>query len=274
MLNQVVLPRALGASVHHDAADGMKLVIAREDQVLAACLPALVIFFLHIVNEVLDERKMSEATPEGQKRLPRVPIEAVLSDGVLDVLAGERILQLGGEEWQAVQEEDGVEAALVLLAVVKLSDDRENVAQVKSPQLLVQAADRPEVCEIEQTAGVLDTASNDVERASAGDFARESLQEPIVDVCPVVLFQLRPFLRLGRQDEGEGVAGDQTECAVVVLLRIAAIVPPGRAPTETVDGLADCAPAGGSIRSARKERRLDRRLEGSFGYVHLAPRAI
>jgi hypothetical protein len=46
---------------------------------------------------------------------------------MLDVLAGEWIPQLGGEDRQAAQEEDDVEAVVVLFAVAKLPPYGEHV---------------------------------------------------------------------------------------------------------------------------------------------------
>jgi len=55
-------------------------------------------------------------------------VEAVLPDCVLDVLAGQWVLELRGEDGQAVQEEDQVEAVFILLAIVHLAADREEIA--------------------------------------------------------------------------------------------------------------------------------------------------
>lgn len=51
---------------------------------------------------------MRETAPERQERLPRVAIRFVLPFGVLDILAGEPVLQLRREKRHAVEEQDEV----------------------------------------------------------------------------------------------------------------------------------------------------------------------
>jgi hypothetical protein len=67
------------------------------------------------VDQVRVHREVREAAAVGEERLARVAVGLVLADRVLDVLAVERVLQLGGEDRDAVQEEHQVEALLVLL---------------------------------------------------------------------------------------------------------------------------------------------------------------
>jgi hypothetical protein len=70
-----------------------------------------------------------EAPAVGEERLARIAVGLVLADGVLDVLAVEQILQLGGEDRHAVQEEDDIQALLVLGAVAKLAHHGERVGR-------------------------------------------------------------------------------------------------------------------------------------------------
>ena len=54
--------------------------------------------------------EVRQAAAIGQERLPRVALVLVLPDRVLDVLARERVLQLGGEDREPVEKEREVEA--------------------------------------------------------------------------------------------------------------------------------------------------------------------
>ena len=160
--------------------------------------------------------EVGEAPRVGEERLAWVPVGPVLVDRVLDVLAGERVLELGGEDRDAVQEEREIDARFVLLAEVELADDREEVGGVQALEFLVEAARRAEVGEAEPAARVPDAVSEDVERSASRDLAGEPAEEAGLHVGPVVLLQLRPFLRLGGQQEVEDVRRDQAEPAVVV----------------------------------------------------------
>ena len=55
MLDEVTLTRAFGACVGNQPADGVELVVAREDEVSRPGLPALLVLLLYLVNEVLDQ---------------------------------------------------------------------------------------------------------------------------------------------------------------------------------------------------------------------------
>ena len=72
-------------------------------------------------DKVRVHREMREAAAIGEERLARIPVGLVLVDRVLDVLAVERVLELGGEDRDAVQEQHEVEALLVLRAVAELA---------------------------------------------------------------------------------------------------------------------------------------------------------
>ena len=75
--------------------------------------------------------EVGEAAGVAEERLARVAVLPVLADGVLDVLTVERVLELGREDGDAVQEEREVEALLVLLAEAELADDGEEVGRVQ-----------------------------------------------------------------------------------------------------------------------------------------------
>ena len=72
------------------------------------------------VDQIRVDREMREAAAIGKERLARVAVGLVLPDRVLDILAVQRVLQLRGEDRNAVEEQHEIEAFLVLLAVPRI----------------------------------------------------------------------------------------------------------------------------------------------------------
>ena len=149
------------------------------------------------VDQVGIGREMRQTAAEREERLLGVAVEPVLTDRILDVLAGKRILELRGEDGQAVQEEDQVQAVLALLAVAHLAADREEVAGVELAIRLVQPAGQPEVGELELAAIALDSFAENVQWAALLDLRSEPLEEPVARVRAVELLELLSFLGLG-----------------------------------------------------------------------------
>ena len=149
--------------------------------------------------------KVCEAPAMGEKGLAGVSVGLVLPDCVLDGLAGERVLELGREDGQAVQEQHQVETLLVPGAVPYLSGHREEVRSVQPSRLLVEAACRAEVREPNRSPHVLHAAAQDIEGAATLDFGREAFQEALPDLRAVMLREPLPLLRLGRHHEVEDV---------------------------------------------------------------------
>ena len=220
------------------------------------------------VDQFRVHRKVGQASAVGQERLAGIAVAFVLLDGVLNVLSGKRVLEFGGEERQAVQEDPEVQAVLVPLAVVKLPHHREEVALVEALEFLVEAAGRTEVRQSEFAAGVPDAVPQHVQRAAPLDLAGQPLEEALLDLGPVVLLEPLPRLRLGGEDEVEDVARDQAPRAVVVVRR-AAEVAAGRAKGDV--GREDLAYPGGftghSVRVDGDQGLLDGCFEGALGDV-------
>ena len=79
-----------------------------------------------------------------------------LRDGVGGVLAGERVLQLGGEDGQAVQKDAVVNALLGVFGELPLAHHLEDVALVELLQVRVQAAGGLEIAEVEMVAALVE----------------------------------------------------------------------------------------------------------------------
>ena len=97
------------------------------------------------IDQVRVHGEVREAPAMGQQRLAaRVAVGPVLVDGVRDGLAAERVLELGGEQRNAVQKQHQIEALFVLGAVADLACDREEVRRIEPAGFLVEPARRPE----------------------------------------------------------------------------------------------------------------------------------
>ncbi len=163
------------------------------------------------VDEIRVHREMSEAAAITQQRLARVPVEFVLPDRILDGLTVERILELGGEDRDAVEEQHEVETVLVLLAVMKLANHGEEIRRVQASRLLVEPARGTEVGEVELAARVLEAVAQHVKRAAPLDLIGKTLQELLFDHRAVVLRELLPLLGLCCEDKIHHVARQEAE---------------------------------------------------------------
>ena len=212
--------------------------------------------------------EMGETPAVGEERLARVAVRLVLPDRVLDGLSGQRILELGREDGNAVQEEHEVEAPLVPDAVSDLTGDGEEVRPVEPSRLLVEPARGTKVREPERAAHVLEAAPEDLERTPPFNLGREALQEPFPDLHSVVLREPLPHLRLGGLHEVDDIARQEAKVTVVVL-RPAPTIATGAHVRVTVGRrrLGD-RPRNSRelIRPMAKQSRLDGILERTFGH--------
>jgi hypothetical protein len=101
----------------------------------------------------------------------------VLADRVFDVLAGEGILEFGGEQGDTVEKEHQIEAVLVAGAVAELAHHGEEVGGMEPLRFRVEAAGGLEVGEAELAAGILDPLAQHIESAAAFDFRGHTPEE-------------------------------------------------------------------------------------------------
>ena len=116
----------------------------------------------------------------GEEWFAGITVGPVLRDRVLNVLAVQRILEFGGEEGDPVEKERQVEALLRLGAVVELAHDREEVRAVEPTGLLVEAARRAEVDQLELAARVLDPLAEHIEGAAPFDLSGEAAEKALL----------------------------------------------------------------------------------------------
>jgi hypothetical protein len=218
------------------------------------------------IDEIRVRREVREAAAVGEERLARVAVGLVLADRVLDVLAGERVLELGGEEGDAVQEEREIAALFVPRAVAELGHHGEQVGLVEPPHLLVQAARGPEVREPERAAGLLDAMAQHSERTAPLDLGGDALQKLLAHrLLAVVLREPLPLLGLCGEHEVHRVARQEAQRPVVVLGRALAEAA-GRRVAVGRRGLADgVRRARAGVRAVREQTARDRLLEGALG---------
>ena len=135
----------------------------------------------------------------GEDRVVRVAVGAVLGLGVLNVLPGERVLELGGGDGDAVDQQRHVERVhRAGLGVVQLPDDTEPVGGVPLGLLVVEAARGLEVAQPHLDAGVLDGAAQHADGAAVVDGLGQTVEEALGGgiLTAVTLHELRPRLGL------------------------------------------------------------------------------
>ena len=121
--------------------------------------------------------EMGDAAPELEQLLARVPVPPVLLDGIVHRLLGQVVLQLEGEDRQAVDEERDIQRPLGLVpAVAKLPGDGEAVLPEAFLRLRV-ARRRRAVKQVEIVRAAPDAAAQHVDDAALGDFALQPRQE-------------------------------------------------------------------------------------------------
>src|SRR5713101_1557248 len=217
------------------------------------------------VDQVRIHREVRQAAAVGEERLARVAVGLVLADRVLDVLPVERVLQLGGEDRDAVEEEHEVEAVLVLRAIADLAYHGEEVRRVQPPCLLVEPASWTEVGELELAARVLDAVPQHVERAAPLDLGGNALQELLLHRRAVVLLELLPLPGLRGENEVHHVARQEAERAVVLLGAALAVATRRRLAVGRRWFADDRRVTRARIRAVEEKPALDRFLERTLG---------
>ena len=122
--------------------------------------------------------KWATQRPSSNSLSPRVAVALVLLHGVVDGLLGEAVLQLEGEDRQAVDEQPDVEGPLGLVAAVaELAGDREAVLPEALLRLRVGGR-RGAVEQVEIVGPVPDAVAQHVDGAPLADLPLEPGQEP------------------------------------------------------------------------------------------------
>ncbi len=188
-----------------------------------------------------------------QQRIAWVAVATVLRLGVLGGLAGQVVLDLGGGDRDAVQEQPDVDGPGRRRVVRQLAGDRQPVRLVFGFEVGVEPGCRPEVGEADLgllVAGVHDAVPQHVDRPPAVELLRKTHSERPLRLVGrrVRPAHLLPLLRLRRPDEREQ------------LRRVERKV--GR---EVIGPIGGVAHLDRRVATRRAERLADRRLECPLG---------
>ncbi len=165
----------------------------------------------------MDER----ASPE--RDVLRVAVVAVLLDRVLDVLAGEVVLELRRCDRDAVEEQAQVERLVRVGVEWQLARDRQAVGVVIGHQLRSDTECGLAVGELDLDVLIANAMPQDIDGPALVDLLGESVNEPLsgervlTAVSRDQLFPLRPLCLF---DEGEQLKGVETERGVELLSRL------------------------------------------------------
>ncbi len=159
------------------------------------------------------DREVDERAPP-ERDVLRIAVVAVLLDRVLDVLAGEVVLQLRRRDRNAVEEQAEVDRLVGVGVEGKLARDGQPVGVVVSDQLGRDAERGLAIREADLDVLVADAVAQDIDRPPLVDLLRQSLDELLAGklfVAAVGLDQLRPLRSLRQLDEREELDGVEAE---------------------------------------------------------------
>src|ERR1700693_2353392 len=97
------------------------------------------------VDKIGVNGEMRQAATKGKKGFVRIAVKAVLLNGVLHVLACERIFQFGREDGQPIEEQRKIKAFIVTLAIMQLAHFAEDVTDIQLEMIVVQPTGRAKV---------------------------------------------------------------------------------------------------------------------------------
>ena len=180
-----------------------------------------------------------------QQRVLRIPVVAVLLDGLRHRLPGQAVLQLGRRNRHPVDEQAQVQRLVGSGLVGELPGDGQPVFAVALDQLGRQTRCRPKERQLDRLAQVDDAVTQHVHRAPFVlllGYPVGELLLGLVDVAAVERHKLVPLGALGGADEPEQLGGVQRPHHVEVrlwILRIADLdgVVPARAHQPVADEL-------------------------------------
>ena len=170
---------------------------------------------------VLVHGEVGHATGEPEELLARVAVLSVLPDRIVRRLLGQVVLELEGDNRQAVDEEPDVERPLGLFpAVAKLPGDGEAVEFEALPGLFVVGGGRA-VEEVQFMSAVLDAVTEHVDGAAPGDLTLQPGQEAAAGRTVFMEGERFSDFRLGCVQENREL--DQIDAVfALVVVRVAA----------------------------------------------------
>ena len=162
-------------------------------------------------------REVGDAAAQLEQLLARVAVPLILLDRVVDCLLGEAVLQLEGEDRQAVDEQPDVERPLgFVAAVAKLPGDREAVLFEALLRFRVVGR-RGAVEQVEVVGPVPDAVAQHVDGAALADLPLEPGQEPAARGAGLGQIEGLRCFGLGRVEKGGELSEIDAVFAVVVV---------------------------------------------------------
>jgi hypothetical protein len=162
-------------------------------------------------------RKMHQAAFEFQQRFFGIAVFFVLSDGILDPLPGQRVLEFHCDDGDPVQKQHHVDGIFVFLAIVELPHCHKTVQAIQALVLRVHAAAGLVIGQSELCAPIFDAFAQGVQRAFLTDFPRQPGAQFLWRVRALLLLQLRVFIRLRGSDKVQNLRRNQAQVFVVVI---------------------------------------------------------
>ena len=171
---------------------------------------------------------------EREQQVAPVALVLVLAYRVGGALPGQRVLEFGGDDGDAVDGEGHVDDAAAVLALRRLHDRGEGdlarngqpVGGVILGGLRVHARVGPEIRHAERLAVTLETVAQDVQRALDLEFLGQVVQNGGGGLRPQQRLERLPFGRLALFQEAANVVGKEGE-GLVEGVRIALFVTAG-----------------------------------------------
>ena len=163
--------------------------------------------------------EMHERAPP-ERDVLRIAVVAVLLDRVLDVLAGEVVLQLRRCDRDAVEEEAEIDRLVRIGIERELSCDGQPVGVVVGDQLRRDAECGLAIREADLDVLIADAVPDDVDGAALIDLLRQPLHESLARelfVAAVGLDELAPLRALRQLDERKEFDGVESELRIEVL---------------------------------------------------------
>ena len=155
----------------------------------------------HIGGVEVDREERHHSAVELEAGLVWVTVMTPLVYRIVDVLAGELVLELYADHGDAVDVEDHVQSLVAARREVELADAAACVHGIALAGGLVEAGFRLEVRDLERDAAVLEPVLQDVHDAVRVDVVLEHLRELEGGVGVTYALEPLPALRLGGLDE-------------------------------------------------------------------------
>ena len=168
---------------------------------------------VHVLE--VDGEKRQHARVELETAAPRVAVLAPLAHGVLDILAGELVLELYAHQGDAVHVQDHVDGLVARLGEVELADAAADVLGIAVGGAFVEPALWLEEYDLELDSSVFEAVLEHRDHAQTVDGVVEDLGELRRGVGVAHALEALPSLGLRRLDEVD--QGGGVERAVAVL---------------------------------------------------------